>query len=49
LLGGISYRYVSGLDENSENVSITHVTNEDLSGVNFVIGLKFGKEKKTKQ
>lgn len=49
LLGGISYRYVSGLDENSENVSITHVTNKDLSGVNFVIGLKFGKEKKSKQ
>jgi hypothetical protein len=48
LVAGISYRYVSGLNENSENVSITHVTNKDLSGVNFVIALKFGKEKKTR-
>jgi len=43
LVTGISYRYVSGLHENDENVSITHVTNKDLSGVNFNIGLKFGK------
>lgn len=49
LVAGISYRYVSGLDENNENVSISHVTNEDLSGVNFNIGLKFGKEKKSKK
>ena len=49
LVAGISYRFVMGLDENSENVSITHVTNEDLSGVNFIIGLKFGKEKKSKE
>jgi len=48
LVAGISYRYVSGLNENDENVSITHVTNKDLSGVNFNIGLKFGKEKKVK-
>jgi hypothetical protein len=48
LVAGISYRYVSGMDENSENVAITHVTNEDLSGVNFNIGLKFSKEKKSK-
>jgi hypothetical protein len=48
LVAGISYRYVSGLNENNENVSITHVTNKDLSGVNFNIALKFGKEKKTK-
>jgi hypothetical protein len=46
LIGGISYRFVMGMDENSENLSITHVTNEDMSGVNFNIGLKFGKEKK---
>jgi hypothetical protein len=44
---GISYRYVRGLDETDENVSITHVTNHDLSGLNFNIGLKFGKEKRT--
>ena len=49
LVGGISYRFVMGMDENSENLSITHVTNEDMSGVNFNIGLKFGKEKKPKK
>jgi hypothetical protein len=49
LVAGISYRWVTGMDENSENVSITHVTNEDLSGVNFNIGVKFGKEKKNKK
>lgn len=48
LVAGISYRYVSGLNENDENVSITHVTNKDLSGLNFNIGLKFGKAKKDK-
>ena len=48
LVTGISYRYVTGLDENDENVQITHVTNEDLSGINFIIGLKFKKEKKPK-
>ena len=48
LVAGISYRVVSGLNENDENVSITHVTNKDLSGINFNIGLKFGKEKKEK-
>jgi hypothetical protein len=48
LVTGVSYRYVSGLNENDENVSITHVTNKDLSGLNFNIGLKFGKEKKAK-
>ncbi len=48
LVAGVSYRKVSGLNENDENVSITHVTNDDLSGVNFNIGLKFGKERKAK-
>ena len=46
LVAGISYRNVSGMNEDSENVSTTKVTNEDLSGVNFNIGVKFGKEKK---
>jgi hypothetical protein len=46
LVTGMSYRYVSGLDENNENVLITHVTNEDLSGLNFNIGLKFIKRQK---
>ncbi len=49
LVAGINYRFVTGLDENSEYVAITHVTNEDLSGVNINIGLKFGKEKKSKK
>jgi hypothetical protein len=49
LVAGISYRFVSGLNENHENVSITHVTNKDLSGINFNIGLKFNKEKKSKK
>jgi hypothetical protein len=48
LVTGASYRYVTGLNENDVNVSITHVTNKDLSGLNFNIGLKFGKVKKTK-
>jgi hypothetical protein len=48
-VAGVSYRYVSGLNENNENISITHVTNKDLSGINFNIGLKFGKEKKIKK
>jgi hypothetical protein len=45
LVTGVSYRYVSGLNENSPNVSKTHVTNKDLSGVNFNISLKIGKKK----
>lgn len=49
LVAGISYRFVSGLNENNENISITHVTNKDLSGVNFNIGLKFGKVDKSKK
>ena len=48
LVTGISYRYVTGLDENNENVQISNVTNRDLSGFNFNIGLKFKKEKKPK-
>jgi hypothetical protein len=49
LVAGMSYRYITGMDENSENLSITHVTNEDMSGINFNIGLKFSKEKKSKK
>jgi fucose 4-O-acetylase-like acetyltransferase len=43
LVAGMSYRYVSGLEENNENVQVTMVTNKDLSGLNFNIGLKFMK------
>jgi hypothetical protein len=48
LVLGASYRFVSGLNEYSEDISRTHVTNEDMSGVNFNIGLKFCKAKKNK-
>ncbi len=47
-VAGVSYRYVTGLNENSENISRTRVTNNELGGVNFNIGLKFGKERKAK-
>ena len=43
LSAGISYRFVTGLDENDQYVSRTRVTNEDMSGVNVRIGLVFGK------
>jgi hypothetical protein len=46
LVAGISYRYVSGLNYNNENIQITRVTNEDMSGLNFNIGLKFVKRPK---
>ncbi len=46
LVAGMSYRFVTGLDEYNENVMITRVTNEDLSGLNFNIGLKFVKRSK---
>lgn len=46
LVAGMSYRYVSGLNENNENVKVTRVTNNDLSGLNFNIGLKFVKRPK---
>jgi hypothetical protein len=46
-VAGVSYRYVTGLDEADENVQITHVTNKDLGGINFNVGLKFGKKKKS--
>jgi hypothetical protein len=48
LVTGLSYRYVSGLDENSKNVQKTHVTNKDLSGLNFSIGLKIAEKEKVK-
>ncbi|HBE40138.1 MAG TPA: hypothetical protein DDW27_02875, partial [Bacteroidales bacterium] len=48
LVTGVSYRYVTGLNENDENIQITHVTNQDLSGLNFNIGLKIAKKQKVK-
>jgi len=49
LVTGVSYRHVSGLNEASQEISLTHLTNEALSGVNFNIGLKFYKQKKGKK
>jgi hypothetical protein len=46
LAAGISYRSVSGLNPDDENISITHVTNDDLGGMNFNIGLKISGAKK---
>jgi hypothetical protein len=38
---GLSYRFVTGLDENNHYVSRTNVTNQDLSGINIKVGLIF--------
>jgi hypothetical protein len=46
LVGGVSYRNVSGLRENNENVQITHLTSKDMCGLNINIGLKIGKKTK---
>ena len=46
LAAGISYRSISGLNPNDENISITHVTNDDLGGMNFNVGLKLSGVKK---
>lgn len=43
LVTGVSYRFVSGIDPDNEYVDITHVTSQDMSGINFNIGLKFTK------
>lgn len=48
LAAGASYRHVAGLNETDENVSYTHVTNKELSGFNFNIGLKISKKQKVK-
>jgi hypothetical protein len=45
-VAGVSYRYVTGIDVTNENVQVTRVTNEDMSGINFNIGLKFAKKTK---
>ena len=45
-VAGASYRIVTGIDQNNENLYVTHVTNEDMSGINFNIGLKFAKKEK---
>ncbi|MFC2096095.1 hypothetical protein ACFLQ3_00165 [Bacteroidota bacterium] len=42
LVLGLSYRYAWDLNENSSHVSITNVTNDDMSGLNLNIGIKIG-------
>lgn len=43
LVAGAGYRFISGIDSGNEYVDITHLTRQDLSGVNFSIGLKITK------
>ena len=43
LVTGVSYRWVTGIDANNEYVKYTHVTNQEMSGINFNIGMKFAK------
>jgi hypothetical protein len=42
LVAGVSYRLISGLDEDHELIAKTGVTNDDFSGLNFNLGLKIG-------
>jgi hypothetical protein len=39
---GLGYRFVNGLNPDNENISITHVSDTDLSGITFSAGVKFG-------
>lgn len=43
---GVSYRFVTGLDEESPHVSITNVTNKEMSGLNIMAGFIFKGGKK---
>jgi hypothetical protein len=42
LIVGVAYRYVYGIDQYSEYVSKTHISDGELSGFNFTAGVKFG-------
>jgi len=48
LCTGVSYRYVTGMNENAIALSETHVTNYEMSGINFNIGFKIYKKHKNK-
>ena len=39
LVAGAGYRFVSGIDSGNEYVDITHLTSQDMSGVNFSLSL----------
>lgn len=43
LVAGAGYRFVSGIDSGNEYVDITHLSNQDMSGINFSLGLKITK------
>jgi hypothetical protein len=43
---GLSYRFVTGLDENNHFVSLTNVTDKEMSGINIKIGLIFTSRRK---
>ncbi|MFZ2285952.1 MAG: hypothetical protein WAV93_03105 [Bacteroidales bacterium] len=43
---GVSYRFVTGLDDESTFVSYTHVTNGEMSGLNIRTGLVFAGRKR---
>lgn len=43
---GVSYRFVTGLDKESPHVSITNVTNKEMSGLNVMAGFIFRGGKK---
>jgi hypothetical protein len=42
LVLGIAYRHVYGIDQYSEYISRSHVSDGELSGFNFTAGVKFG-------
>jgi hypothetical protein len=42
LVLGVAYRYVYGIDQYSEYISRSHVSDGELSGFNFTAGVKFG-------
>ena len=46
LVAGVSSRFVNSIDPNNEYIDITHVTSQDMSGVNFSIGLKITKARR---
>jgi hypothetical protein len=46
LCTGMSYRYVTGMNENSISLLRTHVTNKEMGGMNFNIGFKIIKKNK---
>ena len=46
LCTGVSYRYVTGMNEKAISLSRTHLTNSEMTGLNFNIGLKITRKYK---